>query len=103
MSHSRRGRPSSLRPTLAMIALAAAAHVRAQCANSWLPLGSGANGDVRAMTSWDPDGPGPQSAVMVVGGTFSTIGGIFAHGVAIHDPVLGTWSATGLPQFAFAT
>ncbi len=78
---------------LAMVALATAAHVRAQCTNSWLPVTPGPNAAVRAMTSWDPDGSGPQPAVVIVGGGFSTIGGMQANGIAAFDPVLGTWSA----------
>ncbi|HEX6811863.1 MAG TPA: hypothetical protein VF384_09605 [Planctomycetota bacterium] len=82
----------------AMVALAASAQMRGQCSNSWLPVG--ADHYVRAMTTWDPDGAGPQTAVVVVGGQFTMIGGIPANGIAIHDPVLGTWSAMGTPQLA---
>lgn len=80
-----------------MVALAAAAQVRGQCSNSWVPVVSGANHYVYAMTSWDPDGPGVQPAVIVVGGGFSMIGGVPANGVAAYDPMLGTWSAMGTP------
>ncbi|MFO1096489.1 MAG: hypothetical protein U0992_24755, partial [Planctomycetaceae bacterium] len=46
--------------------------------NSWEPLGLGtsANGTVFALTTWDPDGPGPQSAMLVAGGAFNMAGGL---------------------------
>ncbi len=46
--------------------------------NSWEPLGLGTNtnGTVFALTTWDPDGPGPQSAMLVAGGAFNTAGGL---------------------------
>jgi hypothetical protein len=100
MHHTRDDRPFPLRPILAAVALLAAAHLRGQCANSWQPIASGTNGEIRAMTPWDPDGAGPQAEVVVVGGNFSMAGGIPANGAASYDPVLGTWSALGLPQFA---
>lgn len=85
----------------ALVALAAAAHLRGQCSHSWLPVTPGLNGVVNAMAWWDPDGPGPQPEVVVVGGGFTMAGGIPANGVATYDPVLGTWSALpGMGQFA---
>jgi len=54
------------------------------CGGQWLP-GDGAsdmNGRVRATTMWDPDGAGPQPAVLVAGGSFTTAGGVSASRVA---------------------
>ena len=100
MDHTREARPFPLRSILAAVALLAAAQLRGQCANSWQAIASGTDGEVRAMTWWDPDGAGWQPEVVVVGGNFSMAGGIFANGAATYDPVLGVWSALGLPQFA---
>src|SRR5688572_12972515 len=36
----------------------------------WLPFGSGLTAIVRTLTTWDPDGPGPQHARLVAGGEF---------------------------------
>jgi hypothetical protein len=46
--------------------------------NTWEPLGDGINetGNVFALKPWDPDGPGPLRPLLVVGGNFSTAGGL---------------------------
>lgn len=41
----------------------------------WRPFAGGADGDIHCMTSWDPDGPGPMGARLVIGGSFSRVGG----------------------------
>ncbi|MBK8100663.1 MAG: hypothetical protein IPK26_26545 [Planctomycetes bacterium] len=50
-------------------------------------------GEVRATALWDPDGPGPLSARLVVAGVFETVGGIRVNNVAAWDPATGTWHA----------
>ncbi len=54
---------------------------------TWRPMGSGVNGNVRATTTWDPDGPGPADAVLVIGGEFSQAGGAPA-------PDIATWNGS---------
>ncbi|MEZ6235069.1 MAG: immunoglobulin domain-containing protein [Phycisphaerales bacterium] len=51
----------------------------------WRPLGSGVGGAVRGITSWDPDGAGPQSPQIVVTGEFLSAGGASASQVAAWD------------------
>jgi hypothetical protein len=53
-----------------------------QC--DWLPGEgiSGVDGDVYAMTTWDPDGPGGQPELLVVGGEFTVAGDVIASNIA---------------------
>ncbi|HEX6810559.1 MAG TPA: hypothetical protein VF384_02945 [Planctomycetota bacterium] len=69
----------------------------AQCANEWASFGTlpGVDNTVQAVTSWDPDGPGPATPRAVVAGLFSTAGGVAASRVAAWDPATATWSALG--------
>ena len=63
------------------------------CGGQWLPGEGipGMNEAVYATTMWDPDGAGPQPAVLVAGGNFTTAGGVGANHIARWD---GTaWSA----------
>lgn len=50
---------------------------------------------VMASTLWDPDGAGPATAVLVIGGTFSIVGTVLANNIASYDPVSETWSTLG--------
>jgi hypothetical protein len=43
------------------------------------------NGQVLAMTSWDVDGTGPAEPLLVIGGTFTSIGGIAANRIAAFN------------------
>lgn len=52
---------------------------------SWLPVGAGASGRVEAVTTWDPDGPGPMIPQLVAGGTFVTAGGVTVNRIARWD------------------
>ena len=52
---------------------------------TWQTLGSGVNGPVWALTTWDPDGSGPQPAQLVAGGQFATAGGGAASRIARWD------------------
>jgi hypothetical protein len=59
----------------------------------WSALGSGvsnglSNGPVWALASFDPDGPGPSPAVLVVGGDFT-------HGGSWESPHAALWHAGG--------
>jgi hypothetical protein len=83
---------------LATIALAFLnAKGAAQCDPQWAPGDGvpGTNGAVTATTRWDPDGPGPLSPVLVVGGTFTIAGNVAANRVALYDQATGNWSALG--------
>jgi len=69
----------------------------AQCVPDWLPGDgvAGVNGRVYATTTWDPDGPGPQPEVVVVGGIFNAAGDVLANNIACWDPATQQWSALG--------
>lgn len=71
--------------------------VRAQCPSGWDPAAGmpGTNGTVFTSTLWDPDGPGPLTPRVVIGGLFTTAGGIAANRIAMWDPATNTWSALG--------
>lgn len=56
---------------------------------------NGADGTVYCQTYWDPDGAGPLPSELVVGGAFTTIGGVTANHVAILDSYTGTWQSLG--------
>jgi hypothetical protein len=73
----------------------------AQCPD-WLagPLdngsaANGANGNIYASISWDPDGGGPLGARLVVAGSFTSIGGVSVVNIAQRDPITGLWSPIG--------
>src|SRR5258708_31856792 len=75
--------------------LVAAPGVRAQCDGTWLPGQGvpGVNGIVNTQTVWDPDGPGPLPALLVVGGSFTLPGAAQANSIAAWG---GTaWHALG--------
>ena len=77
--------PKPLSHLLAASALAAlATSAAAQCTNVWLPgYGCpGVNGQVAAMTQWDPDGAGPAPALIVLAGSFSVAGPVATAGLA---------------------
>src|SRR5687768_9126898 len=74
-------------------------HLWAQGCTGWqpgplqLPKGD-ANGIIRALISWDPDGSNPpQQAVLVAGGSFTSIGGVNANFVAMWDGL--QWRSLG--------
>ncbi|MBX9736269.1 MAG: hypothetical protein K2X32_05030 [Phycisphaerales bacterium] len=74
---------------------------RAQCEPVWQSFDpttarvSGTNGTVNAVIMWDPDGPGPDSAKLVVGGSFTIASTVLARNIAIYDPASGVWSTLG--------
>jgi hypothetical protein len=76
---------------------AIATPLAAQCANAWIPFGHlpGVGAAVTAFANWDPDGPGPASAQVVVGGWFAAAGAVPAMQVATWDPATAQWSALG--------
>ena len=79
------------------LALLGGARATAQCTSQWLP-GSGAPGVdniVDAFTTWDPDGAGPATPLLVVAGQFRLAGDVNASRVAVYDPQTQVWSALG--------
>ena len=70
-----------MRLALPFVAFVVTGLVRGQCATVWLPPAHGlpgTDGTVRTIVSWDPDGPGPTTAKVVVGGDFATAGNLEA-------------------------
>jgi hypothetical protein len=51
---------------------------------------------ITSSISWDPDGPGPQPPVLVVGGKFNGIGGLSATNIASWDGASWHFLGTGL-------
>jgi hypothetical protein len=93
-------RMPSLRSTLSPLVLVASAligNASAQCANDWLPGDGwpGVGGVVLAATTWDPDGPGPLPAQVVIGGQLPLAGSILVNRIVAWNPATGTWSALG--------
>jgi hypothetical protein len=84
-------------PLPLLLLAASPAPLLAQCANAWTPFGHlpGVDSAVSAFANWDPDGPGPASAQVVVGGWFSAAGPVPAMQVATWDPASGQWSPLG--------
>lgn len=80
-----------------------AARVAADCPDEWYPIFGvtpGTNGEARAATLWDPDGDGPLPPQPVVGGLFSSAGGIGVNRIARFDGNIwlpfGSGSPTGV-------
>jgi hypothetical protein len=59
-----------------LVLLAGCGLVRGQCTADWQPLPAGVHPDdwVYVLQSWDPDGPGPERGVLVLGGLFTSPG-----------------------------
>src|SRR5262245_34936028 len=81
--------------SLPILAITGAA--RAQCAMQWLPgpALAGTDLDVFTCVKWDPDGVGPRTPVVVLGGDFMAAGNIVASRIVAFDPATNTWSAFG--------
>ena len=60
---------------------------------AWAALGTGLNGTVNALASWDADNDPANGALLVAGGEFTTAGGAPANRVAIWNGA--TWAALG--------
>ncbi|MFY9346013.1 MAG: hypothetical protein WAT39_26215 [Planctomycetota bacterium] len=82
-------------PLLPALLAAAAAH--AQCTEEWLGGQGlpGTNGPVYAVTTWDPDGPGPATRRLVFGGDLTAGGDARTRGVGTWDPATSTWGTIG--------
>lgn len=70
----------------------------AQCQPRWLEGAGvpGVNGVIYATATWDPDGPGPRTPLIVVGGNFDLAGKVLDNSLAGFDPASGTWVSLGL-------
>ncbi len=80
---------------LILAAMTTGAGVVAQCTPQWLPGPGLPDVDHIAQTStlWDPDGPGPLSAALMIGGRFSFAGQSPARNIALWDG--SSWSPMG--------
>jgi hypothetical protein len=76
------------------------------CTGGWVGLPGnpiGPDFDVDCMVSWDPDGSGPQTPLVVVGGWISCLSDdpwsgdclLEVNSIAAFDPLTGQWSAFG--------
>ncbi|MFN9133756.1 MAG: beta strand repeat-containing protein, partial [Phycisphaerales bacterium] len=98
---TRLGRILAMAMLVLAVALPHAARAQPAC-EQWREGGSvpGVSGPVNAMTTWDPDGPGPRPALLVVGGQFTAAGNVVANRVAAWDgkgwQSLGTGAANGV-------
>lgn len=79
---------------VAMLAMAA---LRAQSPSHFFPGAPipGVDGAVYASTVWDPDGIGPLTPLLVLGGDFTLSGGGAANKLAAFDPTTFTWTTFG--------
>lgn len=95
-------------PIAAMIVMSTAFAVAAsaQCTQpDWLP-GDGVAGTnlfVACSTMWDPDGSGPITPKVVIGGRFDVAGNAQAANIAMWDPATGQWSSLGSGVSGLAT
>ncbi|MDX2118748.1 MAG: GC-type dockerin domain-anchored protein [Planctomycetota bacterium] len=98
---STRGRTAALAMIAALVVASAA---WAQCVPTWMGT-SGVTDTIYASTLWDPDGPGPRTSVIVVGGAFTVPGVPGTNNIATFDPLTGTWAAlgSGFPSSAVLT
>lgn len=71
--------------------------VEGPCQGQWLANDppSLLDGPVYSMVNWDPDGAGPQSAVLVAGGSFTAAGSTSLNSIATMNPATEQWSALG--------
>ncbi|MCA8973268.1 MAG: hypothetical protein KDC98_01035 [Planctomycetes bacterium] len=80
-----------------------------QCTPQWRTGAdvAGVVGAVHASLEWDPDGAGPATPVLIVGGAITAAGNQPAAGIAQWDPTTGIWSPLGAgvtgEVFAMAT
>jgi hypothetical protein len=78
---------------LAVIMAGGAAYAPAQPCD-WLPgEGVGTDDVVHATTTWDPDGPGPEPELLIVGGQFTIAGDVLANNISAWDG--SAWQTLG--------
>ncbi len=86
---------------LTLVGVGLCAPARAQCSRDWTVTNGvydsqGRVGTIHDMVSWDPDGFGPQPAVLVVGGRFTRAGDATAFNVAYWDGLIWRPLGSGL-------
>ncbi|MHC4160280.1 MAG: hypothetical protein ACYSSO_14540, partial [Planctomycetota bacterium] len=66
-----------------------------QCDFEWKPGEGlpGVNGYVRALATWDSDGAGPQTEMLIAGGEFTVAGDVLANFIAAWDG--NSWQPLG--------
>lgn len=81
---------------LVLVLVGAGGAAYGQC-DQWLPGSplAGINGQVNAITAWDPDGPGPEHARLVAVGDFTVAGSALVQNIAVLDPQTQRWSGLG--------
>lgn len=74
-----------------------AAFAQRSCPPGWQPGGGvpGVNSIVETSAIFDPDGAGPQSPALVLGGGFTQAGPVSANFIAIWNPTINTWATLG--------
>ncbi len=69
---------------------------------AWQPFGSGMNGRVLALTTWDADGPGPQPVQLAAAGYFTTAGGVMNNRIARWDGSAWRPFGSGMNSLVYA-
>src|SRR5688572_13494307 len=80
-----------------VVAALSLAPLAAQCGLQWqdgVPIG-GVGGSVVASLRWDPDGTGPLTPVVVLGGTFAAAGSVAAANIVTWDPATRAFASFG--------
>jgi hypothetical protein len=70
-----------------------AAHIARYRGGVWTAVGTGTDGEVRALCALDPDGPGPGAALLMAGGDFESAGGAPSPHAALWNG--SAWEAMG--------
>lgn len=96
-----RVRVTNLQPlTCVLGVLTSVGFAFAQCGQfSWSAMAgvSASSGpNVSALATWDPDGAGPQPAVLAIGGYFSSAGGVAANSIAVWNGSTYSTLGTGI-------
>jgi len=76
---------------LAAFVLLTAAHAQCDPVAKSTGVFPGAEGEVESLTWWDPDGAGPLGEQLLLAGDFTMVFGQQAAGLALFDPVAGSW------------
>src|SRR5262245_56486529 len=78
-------------------AIALASSATCQCPLQWIGGGvyAGADGAIFDVMAVDPDGAGPLTERLVIGGAFQNAGTVVGRGVAAWDPASTAWSRFG--------
>lgn len=88
-----------------LLAAVFAAPIPAQCQNLWTGgYGCpGVGGSVAALSSWDPDGPGPLGEQLVAAGDFLVAGDVACERLVRWDPATSAWTAVPAPPLPYVS